>query len=307
MTLNRNFTESKKWPRFDKIRWSRYAKLGGHATQKYAREAVNVLNQFHRCKKLVYVEGEDDVLFWETLFSYFDFSDFKIEVKDGCSELDKYTERLIEEDLNIIIARDSDYKVLTGKLPVHKRLITTYGYSIENTLYISESVVEITKLWIKDTDFSSSEFGSWIRDFSENLRELIYFDVANDCYNLYEDVIGNNCTRYMETQSCSNLELGKISVHQSNLKPSFCDDKVKFVSELVDASGKSLWEVVRGHFLQSAILKFISSYVARKGLNTKLSHDALYTNAIQQLKATFNTEHRHYHHYSNSIKPLLVA
>jgi hypothetical protein len=33
MTLNRNFTESKKWPRFDKNRWSRLVKLGGHATQ----------------------------------------------------------------------------------------------------------------------------------------------------------------------------------------------------------------------------------------------------------------------------------
>ncbi|MFQ3245114.1 MAG: hypothetical protein ACI9SP_001761, partial [Arenicella sp.] len=31
--LNRNFTESKKWPRFDKNRWSRLVKLGGHATQ----------------------------------------------------------------------------------------------------------------------------------------------------------------------------------------------------------------------------------------------------------------------------------
>ena len=274
---------------------------------EYSSEAVNVLNKFHRCKKLVYVEGDDDVLFWEVLFKFFGFSNFKIEVKDGSCELDKYTERLICEDLNIIIARDADYKSITGKLPEHEQLVTTYGYSIENTLYTPESVVEITKLWIKDNEFELSEFNGWINDFTENLKELIYLDVSNDFYNLYIDVIGDNCSRYMKTQSCANLDSTKVTRHKSRLQPSFCEEKVNHVVELINDSGKCLWEIIRGHFLQTAILKFISSHIVKKGLSSKLSHDALYTNAIQQLKSTFNSGHRHFNHYSNSISPLVNA
>jgi hypothetical protein len=274
---------------------------------EYSAEAVNVLNRFHRCERLVYVEGEDDVLFWEILFNFFNFSNFKIEVKDGSCELDKFTERLIGEDLNIIIARDSDYKSLTGKLPKHERLITTYGYSIENTLYVSEAVVAITKLWIKDNGLKLSEFSEWIDELTDNLKELIYFDVTNDFYELYIDVIGDNCSRYMKSQSCANLDANKISKHLAILQPNFCENKVNYVIELINDSEKTLWEIVRGHFLQSAILKYISSHITKKGLSSKLSHDALYTNAIQELKNTFNDGHRHFEHYNKSISTLINA
>tara|TARA_B100000700_G_C14868426_1_gene772205 strand:+ start:76 stop:915 length:840 start_codon:yes stop_codon:yes gene_type:complete len=272
---------------------------------EYSGDAVNVLNKFHRCEKLIYVEGDDDVLFWETLFNFFNFTNFKIEVKDGSSELDKYTERLIKENLDIIIARDADYKSITGKLPVHKRLITTYGYSIENTLYISEAVVEITKLWIKDNKLDLTQFDAWLDGFTTNIKDLIYLDVTNDCYELYLDVIGDNCSRYMKSQSCANLDLDKIQSHQTKLQPSFCEDKVKHVVELVNSSGRALWEIIRGHFLQSIILKYISSQIARKGINSKVSNDALYTNAIQELRNTFNVSHRHFDHYEKLISPLV--
>ncbi|MCH2042245.1 MAG: DUF4435 domain-containing protein [Saccharospirillaceae bacterium] len=274
---------------------------------EYSGDAVNVLNKFHRCEKLVYVEGDDDVLFWEVIFNYFDFTNFKIEVKDGSSELDKYTKRLVDENLNIIIARDSDYKSLTGKLPEHERLITTYGYSIENTLYISEAVTEITKLWIKDNDLELSEFREWIDALTDNLKELIYFDVTNDCYELYIEVIGDNCSRYMKSQSCANIDSNKISKHHTQLQRHFCESQINHVVELINDSGRSLWEIIRGHFLQSAILKYISSQITRKGLSSKLSHDALYTNAIQELKNTFNDSHRHFNHYSMSIRQLKNA
>lgn len=277
------------------------------STVEYSGDAVNVLNKFHRCEKLIYVEGDDDVLFWEALFKFFNFTNFKIEVKDGSCELDKYTERLISENLNIIIARDADYKSLTGKLPNHKQLITTYGYSIENTLYVSEAVVEITKLWIKDNDLDLSQFNEWIDGLTNNLKDLIYFDVTNDCYELYMDVIGDNCSRYMKTQSCANLDLNKIQSHQTKLQPSFCENKVNHVVELINSSGRELWEIIRGHFLQSVILKYIGSQIARKGLNSKVSNDALYTNAIQELKNTFNDSHRHFEHYKKLISPLISA
>lgn len=37
----------------------------------YSLEALNLLNAFHQVDKVVYVEGQDDVPFWEFLFKKF--------------------------------------------------------------------------------------------------------------------------------------------------------------------------------------------------------------------------------------------
>ena len=271
---------------------------------EYSTEAVNVLNKFHRCEKLIYVEGDDDVLFWGALFNYFGLKNIKIEKKDGSSELDKFTERLITENLNIVIARDSDYKVLTGKNHKHERLITTYGYSIENTLYVPDSIIEISKLWIKDSKFDRSEFDKWIHNFTEKLEPLIYFDIANDCYDLYIDVLGDNCTKYMKTQSCDNLDISKIETHKRRIEDNFTDQQINDITNLVSNSKRDIPEIIRGHFLQSAILKFISSHLKKREISDKISNSALYTNAIQQLKISFNREHKHYEFYRLAIKPI---
>lgn len=269
---------------------------------EYSMEALNVLNQFHQCEYLVYVEGDDDILFWDFLFKYFGVLNFKIEKKDGSNELDKYTDRLIEEDLNIIVARDSDYKLITGKLPRHNRLITTYGYSIENTLYILDAVVEITKVWMKNIEFREEDFDEWINDFLNQLESLILFDMVNDFYELYIDVLGDNCTRYMRSQACANMDATKIKNHKEALISKFDPVYIENVSSIINGSDRDLSEIIRGHFLQSAILKFIGSCLKNKGMSSKVSNDALYTNAIQQLKICFNSGHKHFEHYKRVIE-----
>lgn len=106
----------------------------------YSADAINVLNKFHRCEQLIYVEGEDDILFWDTLFQCCGIEEYKIEPKDGVEELNKYINKLETEELNIIIATDSDYYIFNKHPPKNRRIIRTIGYSIENTLYAPKCV-----------------------------------------------------------------------------------------------------------------------------------------------------------------------
>ncbi|KKD60179.1 hypothetical protein RN22_12725 [Grimontia sp. AD028] len=275
---------------------------------EYSSDAVNVLNKFHRCQDLIYVEGDDDKLFWDVILKKFGIKNYKIEAKDGCDELDKYISRLISEDLNIYVARDSDYIDIIGSFPQHKRLIKTYGYSIENTLFEPSSVAEITKLWIKGNEVNVQEIYDLIDEVLSHIKPVLELDVANYKFDLYVDVLGDNCTRYMKSQSCTNVDGKKVSAHYKKLVDNFTDAQIEQVKEIINNSDLELFEVIRGHFLQSIILKLISMCVVDNGYSQKLSHHALYTNAIQQMKIMFSDEdHAHYDYYKNSIELAFVA
>lgn len=274
---------------------------------EYSADAINVLNRFHRCAKLVYVEGIDDKLFWDVLFEALGYKNYKIEAKDGCDELDKYITRLASEDLDIIIARDSDYIDISGKLSTHKRLINTYGYSIENTLLTPLAAHEIVKLWVKDNTIEIAKLISWLDDLLEQITPILLLDIANYHFNLYQETLGDNCTRYMKSQSCANIDSQKITTHYEQISSNFTTEQIEQAREILETTSREPYEVIRGHFLQSAILKFITKCISESGGNQKVSNDALYTTAIQQLKIMFNKDHEHYDHYKRNIESAFAA
>ncbi len=66
------------------------------AKLEYSVGAKNVLTRFYRVDKMLYVEGDDDVPFWEFMFEK--FADFNVEVQEvgGKEELRKYV-KLIDK------------------------------------------------------------------------------------------------------------------------------------------------------------------------------------------------------------------
>ena len=70
----------------------------------YSADAHNVLSKFYNADKMVYVEGDDDVLFWEFIFNK--FSNFKVKVQGvgGKPELEKYIKRICDGEINSIAA-----------------------------------------------------------------------------------------------------------------------------------------------------------------------------------------------------------
>ncbi|EFH7276721.1 DUF4435 domain-containing protein, partial [Escherichia coli] len=111
----------------------------------YSSEAENVLSLFYQAEVMVYVEGDDDICFWETIFNK--SSSLKVEVQDvgGCEELKKFITRLLEEDLQVIVACDSDLTCFKEQQMSDSRIIRTPGYSIENTFICLDGVYKAIK------------------------------------------------------------------------------------------------------------------------------------------------------------------
>ncbi len=112
---------------------------------EYSIDALNARGAFFGVSALIYVEGDDDEVFWDKIFSQIPNFSYSIESLGGSEEIDKYIKKVESDGLNAIIARDSDYLKYCDKISKHKNIVYTIGYSIENTFYNTRSIYELTK------------------------------------------------------------------------------------------------------------------------------------------------------------------
>lgn len=251
----------------------------------YSDDAINALTLFLGCDQILYVEGDDDVLFWEAVFGH--YSDLKLDIRPagGVNELQPYVDKVLGGELNCFVARDSDYGRVCGALKDHPRLIYTYGYSIENTLYSPGLIAEIVYFWSKRNGDYLTNTISWLEYFCNKTRRLLELDIKNFKDGLSIDTGAGHCQQFMMGRSSDMIDEDKLNYHVDRIIAAndivYNDDDYRAPEDI------SLIYLLRGHFLQSAILKYINKVVKSVGRNTSISQDALYAHAIQFLKGNF--------------------
>jgi len=115
----------------------------------YSIDALNVRNCFFSTDTIVYVEGDDDILFWDKVFRASTSASIYIEAVGGSKELDKYIELINSGELESIAARDSDYLDFEGKKNGDSKIIYTVGHSIENSIYCADFICRLAMLFCK--------------------------------------------------------------------------------------------------------------------------------------------------------------
>lgn len=75
----------------------------------YSDEALNVKSAFYRANSMVFVEGDDDVLFWHEVFSKIPEASVEVESAGGSDQIDQYITKILSGELQAIAARDSDF------------------------------------------------------------------------------------------------------------------------------------------------------------------------------------------------------
>lgn len=110
----------------------------------YSEDANDIMNLFYGVDVMVYVEGEDDVPFWEFIFNKLVKYSVEVQEVGGSNELSKYIGDLDSGKLKGIIACDSDFEVLKSNLS-SSNVIRTYGYSIENSLICKSTILKVIK------------------------------------------------------------------------------------------------------------------------------------------------------------------
>lgn len=268
---------------------------------EYSLDALNAINLFHKVDVMVYVEGDDDIMFWDIIFNLQSSQKVKIQGVGGSPTLDKYMSSVIDGTMNSIIARDSDYYELLNIKSIHPRVIYSYGYSIENTLFAAEEAHEICKVSCRKPDLDFESFLNWYNTFLAAMSNLLIHDLANEFGKSGMAVMSDNCSRFMLNENSHIPCPVKIASHIDLIK----NNLPKYAKNYATLAGlQSLENInrwIRGHFLMSAIQKFICYQLKELQMKANLSFEQLYTNSIFQLKASIGNSHPHREHYINSI------
>lgn len=267
---------------------------------EYSTDALNTKSLFYRSQIIIYVEGDDDVMFWSTIFSTVPDFKFHIEPLGGSNELDVYIEKIQSGELDAIAARDSDYLTHTKGKANHERILYTYGYSIENTLYTAESIHALAKLWCKDISLERAVCDEWLESFGNGIRCLLTLDIANAAAGSGLQVLRDNCSQFMLSKTSPHLCPERINRKAEEIRKILPTEVLANVVEMIDISASDIAIAIRGHFLASAVSRFISKRAQVLGRKVAVSNDALYVTAIAQFDKNINATNAHHRHYVNT-------
>lgn len=251
------------------------------AELEYSNEALAAKGLFYNKIITVYVEGKDDPLFWDNLFSIAEI-EAHIEDVGGKVELQKYIDKIISEDADFFIATDNDNSEFMNETIQHPNIIRSYGYSIENSMYYNHLPIEktISSFCRKKLDISE-EFDAWINDFSRSVYYLIVYDIANNRFKKGISIFGDNCYRFLKNQDSFKVCTKKTNEFINSIKTQFTEQEINEVEELIRNSEKDLWFLIKGHFITHSLINLIKHTVRKHtGTSKSMTPDFLYTISI---------------------------
>lgn len=274
----------------------------------HSHEAENVLDLFYDANVIVYVEGADDIPFWQLIFDK--LSNLETEIIDvgGSLELRKYSEDVTNNNINAVIACDSDFEILKG-ISGSCNIIRTYGYSIENSLICEKTIESILKNLAKLSTKNSPKkvISKWMAIFFESVKNLIYYDIYNELNQKGTSIVGDNCSKFLTTKNSFIICDDKIDSFLKSLDFNLTQSNLDDIDKLTGAVPREINDYIRGHFLFSAVATLISSIIKQNGKKISFSNDSFFTSLLLAFENTFTSKHPHYNHYNNAIKSIQLS
>ena len=166
------------------------------------------------------------------------------------------------------------------------RVIYTYGYSIENSLYCPANIAKAIALHSRTVENYETDSVKWLSEFVDKFERLIVLDIANEIYSRGIQVLGSNCCRFLKTNTSHIASEEKVQKHAATIEQSFAKSEISEVEAFINKSRKELLHIIRGHFLANAVSNFIKSRVfAISGRGIQLSAENLYIVLISHFES----------------------
>lgn len=272
----------------------------------YSSKALSIKPKFNKADCIVFIEGKDDKLFWMYLFNRLNLNP-DITSVGGCINLESYIDMIIKEDSKIIVCRDSDYTSFINTQKSHPRIIYTYGYSLENSLYCKENMKNIIEFCIKDKYINQDNLLEWINQFEEKIKPIITFEILNLKLELGKKVI-HDITQIIKSKNNPYLDDTKIKNLLENYDIPNREKNIDLIEKSLNTKNKELYYILRGHLLQKAILKFIN-YEVKMITDSKkscISENGLYNTSLSLVKSC-KLNCVQYNYYKDKINNALYS
>lgn len=237
--------------------------------------AQNVEAKFYNKQGIVYVEGDDDLIFWA---QYFDPKSFVIRKVDGCKNLEDYEDDILYHGLKCIVAKDADYSTYIPTTKEHPLIVCTLSHSIECVMYCPYNVNACLKKLARTFDDHVTDIKQVYDTFFTDAKELVMYDVANNVFCVGCSVCGDSCIPFMESNHSVKVSLEKRDAFIEKIASSFTKEQIDKTKQLLDSDNRELRQIVKGHFQTSFVTNLLKKMTARitQDKAPSISNDALY-------------------------------
>lgn len=241
---------------------------------EHSFEGTSVLNQFYETSVTLYVEGDDDIPFWDNLFKKFAPRNFyEMEQTHGKEGLQRYIDGIKNGSLqNVMVACDADYSCISqGTANPNPLIVTTYGHSIENTMFCKPMLCGYLSRLTTSTKDYTGDVEQWISTVENDAYNLLLIDILND-----QKPDGKSCRcltmgfpRYSDGKGY--LVQTKMSGVVSAAEQIFSSEDFNHAKGILDSVSKPMFKIMQGHFIEGAVNEFI-----HEKAKCSLSHKAIY-------------------------------
>ena len=242
-------------------------------------DLLNVKSLFYNKNISVFVEGKEDILFWDKVFQPFNEYSYHIEDTNGIEGLEEHINRIINDNAQIIVACDCDHSLfLKNDKKKHPLIIKTYGYSIENSMYCIHNINNAIKRYSKTRKDFKNEIIGWYNEFCNDCSIMLYYDIANMRFTKKTKVFGDKCNRFLINDNHINISKSKVSQYIKSIESKFEEKEINECISLVKKDKRELRFLIKGHFLTNAVLNYIKNAVRNEtGLNVTISLESFYS------------------------------
>lgn len=267
----------------------------------FSAAALNVKHVFHDVSAMLYVEGQADEDYWRIVFHAFSDKRVKIESVGSSSKLDEYI-RLIEDGtLVALAARDADFLRFRGLAPKCKSVMLTFGHSIENSIFSIATIAALVNQRVVFSRITDATSSCWVEEFETSIRVLVQLDIANELYNRGLQLSLDNCSRFMKSRTSPQLCEATTNDYCNKFTLSFRKREMQSVVKLLENSNPRIFSVARGHFIASAVLRFVQSTVKYINTRCSLDRDTLMDTALVLFAEEILKEHPERDYYQAAV------
>ena len=248
-------------------------------------DAISVTHEFYNKQYMVYVEGDDDVIFWDAIFSKVASGKYEIEPLNGVSgKLQEYIKKVKNGEItNVIVACDRDYTSFLDTDPYdNKYIVTTYGHSIENTMFCPKNIAVYIKRLSKNTIDYTDIVNNWYDSFCKIADLLLPYEIANFVNTRKGDTeemtsfFGKNCCRFLNDADSSQLDENKVVKFVNAHKSEYDTELISNIKKKIKEDNRHHRIIIKGHFITNGVMNLITKATKAAGHETKVECKQLY-------------------------------
>ncbi|ULH17448.1 DUF4435 domain-containing protein (plasmid) [Deinococcus sp. KNUC1210] len=215
----------------------------------------------------MYVEGEEDKIFWDHFYSHLGFSyTVKFKPAGGCEEIKKISSILLHEDANIVIIRDKDYLTFFPDPTSHVREIYTVGHSVENTVYSPDNIAKCIKVMSGCESLPKQETIEWLYNLETSIKRLQILEIAAVLQNTSRtcdrtdgiEVLGDNPFNIIDAKPNEHMiSEDRVNAKISSISSQFSSDSMQEAKIIYNRSRGKRYRRIRGHFMTGMVYNYI--------------------------------------------------